>query len=174
MKEWEKVDLVDKLEWIDSKDIDYIEWDYGDGIKEKWWINAKHSYKKDWVYVVKARVIKDGKVISESTITLKVWNTTNIKSILVKDSDDDGIPDSEDACPNVPENYNWVNDKDWCPEIWKVNDAPQLKIVWCNTCPCQFADYSSPFVHWLNIEAYLVNPLNYLNIYSKSKPYLVK
>jgi hypothetical protein len=24
-----------------------------------------------------------------------------------KDTDQDGIPDDEDACPSVPENYNW-------------------------------------------------------------------
>ncbi|MGE5784267.1 MAG: OmpA family protein [Myxococcales bacterium] len=36
--------------------------------------------------------------------------------ILVLDRDDDGIPDSEDKCPDKPENYNGFEDVDGCPE----------------------------------------------------------
>jgi OmpA-OmpF porin, OOP family len=32
------------------------------------------------------------------------------------DRDGDGIPDSRDKCPDVPENYNGIEDEDGCPE----------------------------------------------------------
>ena len=172
LKSWEDVNLKDKLEGIKEEDIDYIERDYGDGTKEKGGVKTKHKYEKDGVYKVRAKVIKDGKVISESVITLKVWGKTMFS--VPKDSDQDGIPDKDDSCPTVPENYNGIQDKDGCPEIQQISDQPQLKVVWCNTCPCQFADYSSPFTPWLSIEAYLVDTLKYVNIYAKSQPYLVK
>ena len=94
---------------------------------------------------------------------------------LPKDTDYDWIPDDEDACPTVPENYNWIQDKDGCPEI---NDnlplAPVLKVTNCNTCPCQFADYSNPFTLWLNVQAFLVDPFNYTKIYWVSNPVQIK
>lgn len=34
-----------------------------------------------------------------------------------KDSDGDGISDTDDLCPSIPENYNNTEDKDGCPEI---------------------------------------------------------
>lgn len=33
------------------------------------------------------------------------------------DTDGDGIPDEDDACPEIPENINGKEDKDGCPEI---------------------------------------------------------
>ena len=35
----------------------------------------------------------------------------------ILDSDNDGIEDSEDLCPLIPEKQNWITDYDWCPEI---------------------------------------------------------
>jgi len=49
-----------------------------------------------------------------------VFNHANNNSI---DSDGDGIADSLDACPWLPENYNWVQDFDWCPEILSENNC---------------------------------------------------
>ena len=34
------------------------------------------------------------------------------------DTDWDWITNDKDICPELPENYNWVLDFDWCPEIW--------------------------------------------------------
>jgi len=34
------------------------------------------------------------------------------------DSDDDGLLDEFDLCPEIPENYNGIWDYDGCPEIW--------------------------------------------------------
>ena len=162
----EEVELRDKLEGIEEDEIDYIEWDYGDGVIEKWWVDTSHKYGKDGVYKVKARVIKDGKVISESEITLKVGD--NNLTLPPKDTDNDGIPDDKDACPTIPENYNWVEDLDGCPEIWDVPNKPILKVINCNTCPCQYADYSSPFMYWLDVQAALINPFKTWEIYKLS------
>ena len=46
------------------------------------------------------------------------WNS-NLSNNL--DSDNDGVPDSLDICVNIPENYNWIQDTDGCPEIWLNN-----------------------------------------------------
>ena len=46
------------------------------------------------------------------------WNN-NLSNNL--DSDNDGVPDSLDICVNIPENYNWIQDTDGCPEIWLNN-----------------------------------------------------
>ncbi|HMT27510.1 MAG TPA: PKD domain-containing protein, partial [Candidatus Absconditabacterales bacterium] len=69
-----------------------------------------------------------------------------------QDADGDGILDSDDACPTVPENYNGVEDLDGCPEIG-LQDAcgvsqascpagqTCISVVNCNQCPCQYADF---------------------------------
>lgn len=66
-----------------------------------------------------------------SCINLQVrWN----------DQDNDDIPDSRDACPKVPENYNDVEDQDGCPELPSQTDQKtQIAVGECNTCPCQIA-----------------------------------
>lgn len=38
------------------------------------------------------------------------------RCVLIQDRDGDGIPDSEDKCPDDPENYNGFEDHDGCPE----------------------------------------------------------
>ena len=91
-----------------------------------------------------------------------------------KDTDNDGIIDYKDACPNIPENINGVEDKDGCPEIWDINNEFSLKVDNCNTCPCHFADYWTPFIGWLNLKALLVNPYNPSIIYKISEPKTVK
>jgi hypothetical protein len=35
--------------------------------------------------------------------------------VLIADRDGDGIPDSEDKCPDNPENYTGLDDSDGCP-----------------------------------------------------------
>jgi len=37
------------------------------------------------------------------------------------DSDDDGIPDNLDACPDAPETYNGFQDEDGCPDVVSTN-----------------------------------------------------
>jgi len=44
------------------------------------------------------------------------WNTELLNSFL--DSDNDWIPDNQDICPMLAENYNGIQDTDGCPEIW--------------------------------------------------------
>ena len=98
-----------------------------------------------------------------------VWDACEDKFTIIIDTDGDGIPDSEDMCPTIPENYNWIQDLDWCPEIKYIDGPAIFKIVNCDTCPCQFADYANPFSFWLNVYAWLINPFS-KNVYIFSKP----
>ncbi|MBP6085684.1 hypothetical protein KA478_00435 [Patescibacteria group bacterium] len=60
---------------------------------------------------------------------------------LEKDSDGDGIVDSKDSCPLVPEAYNDILDADGCPEYDINVSFPPTKLQpgTCSTCPCQYA-----------------------------------
>jgi hypothetical protein len=49
-------------------------------------------------------------------------NTTNKE--LENDKDKDGIRDAFDACQNIPENYNTIQDGDGCPEIGAELNCP--------------------------------------------------
>ena len=50
------------------------------------------------------------------------------------DRDGDGIPDSIDKCPDVPENYNGFEDEDGCPDPDNDNDTvPDLEDFCPNT-----------------------------------------
>ena len=64
------------------------------------------------------------------------WNTTSDTNFL--DSDNDGIPDSQDLCPTLAENYNGIQDTDGCPEIWSELNCentqfPTINWDWWNT-----------------------------------------
>jgi len=86
------------------------------------------------------------------------------------DTDGDGIPDDKDSCPNIPENINWIEDKDGCPEVGTPPEQNIFMVKNCNTCPCQFADYAWPFVPWSIIKAVLVDPTN-PNIFYNISPW---
>ena len=60
---------------------------------------------------------------------------------LDKDTDGDGIVDSKDACPVIPELYNGIEDTDGCPEYDINVSFPSTKLQpgSCNACPCQYA-----------------------------------
>lgn len=74
------------------------------------------------------------------------------------DIDKDGIVDSKDACPTVPEDINGVNDSDGCPE-GEIPKAPpennSLKPGACNSCPCQYAKNDSAVLEWDIVKAVL-------------------
>jgi hypothetical protein len=89
---------------------------------------------------------------------------------IISDRDGDGIPDDLDLCPDIPEEYNGIEDLDGCPELWireqcdprlifpgltvdgktivdcenMVDCSPApITTVNCNSCPCHFSDFSS-------------------------------
>src|SRR5947199_2460652 len=47
----------------------------------------------------------------------------------VFDTDGDGIPDVDDACPTLPEDYDGFQDSDGCPDGGNVC-LPDLTIFW--------------------------------------------
>lgn len=62
------------------------------------------------------------------------------------DIDKDGIKDSKDACPAIPEQINGVSDDDGCPEgktSYTFPETNALKPGACNSCPCQYAKNDS-------------------------------
>lgn len=69
------------------------------------------------------------------------------------DSDWDGIADSLDACPSLPENYNGVQDFDWCPEIKSQNNCALTNYNYINQ---NFSVYPTTKT-W---KLYIVDPTN--------------
>ena len=61
------------------------------------------------------------------------------------DADGDKIPDPIDECPNIPEDYNGIQDSDGCPEPPSqcLEENCTLVSPNCNKCPCQYADFSN-------------------------------
>jgi len=149
----------------------------GDGVKNLMWLikyenkdcsigdNIDHKRLNDEYLLAKNKENKDNCPFSVNK-SQKDDNKNGIWNICdnVKDSDGDGINDDEDACVYIPENKNGIEDKDGCPEYKQINDNPKFLVDNCNTCPCQFANYKTPFIPWTYIKAILVNPNN-PNIY---------
>lgn len=110
----------------------------------------------------------------------------------IVDSDGDGIPDHLDACPEIPENYNGIEDSDGCPEIWINAECAVWNInynIWwtnkdwtneggilpkeCLSCPCVFSDFAND----LNIDDKIKAVLRDINmeiLYSESIPESIK
>jgi len=118
-------------------------WDFWDGsISSEQ--NPNHSYQNPWVYTVTLTVTDENGNTAQSRIVVRItWD---------KDSDKDGVFDTDDICPAV---YGEVNNK-WCPKVETFsyelpssigknscllgkNDSVWL-IIWnpvCTTCPCE-------------------------------------
>lgn len=75
------------------------------------------------------------------------------------DADGDGIKDSVDSCPTVPENINGIEDTDGCPDGIVTYTFPDTLLrPWaCNSCPCQYATNDSTLMPWDVIKAFLYN-----------------
>lgn len=54
-----------------------------------------------------------GDVCEQSSLVIAAENLSEQEG----DQDKDGIVDSQDACPTIPELYNTIQDSDGCPEI---------------------------------------------------------
>ena len=84
-----------------------------------------------------------------SPTSAEMENLTQVKpaSPVLKtcDADGDKIPDPIDECPNIPEDYNGIQDSDGCPEPPSQCLGENCTLVSpnCNKCPCQYADFSN-------------------------------
>jgi len=68
------------------------------------------------------------------------------------DNDGDGIQDNQDLCPDLPENYNWIEDYDWCPEIWiEHNCSPYGIFTWLPETP-NLCDFDWTCEDWENCD----------------------
>lgn len=67
------------------------------------------------------------------------------QDIPVCDRDNDGNPDITDQCSDIPEDKNGIQDEDGCPEITPPCQGSNCPLVQplCNSCPCQYADFSN-------------------------------
>lgn len=63
------------------------------------------------------------------------------------DQDNDWINNTDDACPSLPEDYDGVEDWDWCPDFDELsgswNNSSYISVTPCNQCPCEYADFFS-------------------------------
>ena len=85
------------------------------------------------------------------------------------DTDGDGIPDDQDSCQTIPENINWIEDEDGCPEIeYNLYSKSFIEVSWCNTCPCHRADYASALMTSDQVRAVLCS--NTGKIYYRYSP----
>ena len=159
-------DWVPNLIWIikfEPKDCRYTKENLNmDRLKEEF------NLSKDWQNIDNCPLKANPEQIDLNNNW--IWDKCDKNYDIQKDTDGDWIPDSKDQCPLVPENYNWIEDKDGCPEIKELHNVnqPILKVDNCNSCPCQFADYTNPFMYGLQVQAALINPFNYGQIYKLS------
>lgn len=61
-----------------------------------------------------------GQLVTPAATSLVLAEATRTSPVAATDSDRDGIPDSQDKCPNEPETYNGTEDSDGCPDRGRV------------------------------------------------------
>lgn len=85
-----------------------------------------------------------------------VWDICENSLLIAEDTDRDWISDDSDACDEIPENYNWIQDQDWCPEVSQLQQWPSfVQSVNCNQCPCHYGDFWSQLWPWDEVRAVL-------------------
>ena len=92
------------------------------------------------------------------------------------DRDNDGLPDSRDACPDIPENGNGVQDDDGCPELPGWGNVPSrstIQVNGCVQCPCPKVDYEAQVLPGDRVKAVLTDPSGEI-VYSHTAPRVVK
>lgn len=94
------------------------------------------------------------------------------------DRDGDGLPDTQDGCPWLPEQKNGTEDDDGCPELPPVDPKknernPFIKAGKCTQCPCPYADYASALRKGDRVRALLLDPAGSI-IYQYSQAELIK
>lgn len=110
-----------------------------------------------------------------SHIVVQAINTnTNSAAI---DSDQDGVPDNQDKCPNLPGNLAHATNVDGCPSIGPqplVNITPGIFVQApaCNMCPCPTLDYQAD-LRIGDIIFAILSDLTHQTIYTKSNLYYI-
>lgn len=145
----------DSIPDICDEDID------GDGVKNALWLiryeDETCRYKPDNIII--PPILTTGGTTPKYDNCIFNWNPDQKEcKIPDGDIDNDGIVDSKDACPTVPENINGIEDADGCPEGKTTCDFPQtnsLKPGACNSCPCQYAKNDSAVLEGDVIKAVL-------------------
>lgn len=108
---------------------------------------------------------------SESCSCSDCYYESKCKKSWDSDTDWDWITNDVDACPDIPENINWIQDEDGCPEILSINSNiwSYVQTENCNQCPCQCSDFKSQIWKWDQIRAILLDSQWNL-IYNYSQP----
>ncbi len=67
--------------------------------------------------------------------------------LTITDSDGDGIPDAQDACPNEPEDFDGFQDGDGCPDITTLTTrfAPELILMNGARCSDDWKQRQDPY-----------------------------
>lgn len=112
-----------------------------------------------------------------------VQSTTGNNEEII-DTDEDGIPDTQDICITIQETWNGITDEDGCPEIGQDINCNQENIATtyddiiitpkeCNQCPCQFTDFASDLTNNDQIRAILRDNKKTIQ-YKFSLPWIVE
>ena len=74
-----------------------------------------------------------------------IGNSCDNGQIVVSDTDGDGVPDSVDLAPTIPEDPDGYEDSDGIPEIQSPNPTLTSSVVptQCMQCPCHYTDFAS-------------------------------
>ena len=129
-------------------------------------IKQEQNLAKNWWNIDNCPFTKNTEQID--TNNNWIWNTCDNDNY--QDTDQDGIQDNNDNCPNIP----WPKSNWWCPIINTITNNFSFILDNCNSCPCHFADYKTAFLPGMKVEAILVNPFDTNQIYKISQIKMVK
>jgi hypothetical protein len=110
-----------------------------------------------------------------ANIAVQAINTNTNRSVV--DSDQDGIPDSRDKCPQIPGNLKNATNVNGCPSIGSQsfsNITPGIfaQAPTCTMCPCPTLDYQAD-LRIGDIIFAILSDLTHQTIYTKSNLYYI-
>lgn len=93
-----------------------------------------------------------------------------------QDSDDDGVPDSDDICPHIPGNLVYATSQNGCPSVGEhmknIQEGLYITMPACNTCPCPVLEYTADIRPGDIIFSAIADDTNQ-TIYTKSNLYYI-
>jgi PKD repeat protein len=113
----EQINFSSEIIWDKTEEYKYI-WDFGDG-SQSTWDNPSHIYTEPGDYRV-TLIIENSQweqIVKSLVVNISQWDIQDLQT----DSDNDGILDEDDNCPDI----KWEQQNNWCPifETFCENDS---------------------------------------------------